>query len=109
MSIGFEFIVYLIFYRGEDITKKGEPIDYFGIIVHGRAYICHDYKNMKTLEVGDMIGYMNAADFTHRENHLFTINAKTDGIIAILAFSELKAESRKSPKEVSLFSMTLQF
>ena len=68
--------------------------------MHGRAYICHDYKNMKNLGVGDMVGYMNAAEFSERENHLFTINAQTEGIIAVMAFSEFKAERNK--KEVSL-------
>ena len=52
---------------------------------------------MKTLGIGNMIGQMNAADFSLREKHLATITAATDGLIAILAFGELKMEVRKSP------------
>ena len=52
---------------------------------------------MKTLSIGNMIGQMNAADFTFREKHLATITAGTDGVIAVLAFGELKYEVRKSP------------
>lgn len=44
-----------------------------------------------------MIGQMNAADFTERDKYLATITAGSDGVIAIIAFGELKTEVRKSP------------
>ena len=84
-------------FRGDDITKRDDWIDFFGIIVHGSAFITFSYKNMKTLGIGSMIGQMNAADFTTREKHLATITAATDGVIAIIAFGELKMEVRKNP------------
>ena len=43
---------------------------------------------------------MNAADFTTREKHLATITAATDGLIAVIAFGELKMEVRKNPQEI---------
>ncbi len=52
---------------------------------------------MKTLGLGDMIGQMSISDFNSREKHTATIIAATDGIIAIIAFGELKMEVRKSP------------
>jgi len=88
----------VVFYlRGDDIAKKDDWIDFFGIIVYGSAFITFNYDNMKTLGVGSMIGQMNAADFTAREKHLATITAATDGIIAVIAFGELKMEVRKAP------------
>ena len=57
---------------------------------------------MKTLSIGDMIGAVNAAEFTSREKHLATVTAATDGILAVLPFGELKMEVRKNPQEVSL-------
>ena len=65
----------MLLIRNDEIVKKDEIVDFFGIIVHGSAYICHEYKNMKSLHIGDMIGFMNAADFTTRNRHLFTIKA----------------------------------
>lgn len=92
---------FLSFRKGEEICKKGDYIDFFGIICHGSAFIEFEYKNLKTFGIGSMIGQMNTADFTTRELHLATIVAAADGIIAVLPFGELKTEVRKSPLEVS--------
>ena len=83
--------------RGDEITKKDDWVDFLGIIVHGSAFITFEFANMKTLSIGSMIGQMNAADFSTREKNLATITAGTDGLIAVLAFGELKMEVRKSP------------
>ena len=48
------YVGYLL--RGDDITKKGDWIDFFGIIVHGSAFVTFNYDNMKSLGVGSMIG-----------------------------------------------------
>ena len=69
--------------------------------MHGSAFITFEYANLKTLPIGSMIGHMNAADFSAREKHLVTVKAATDGVIAVLAFGELKQEVRKNPQEVS--------
>lgn len=69
--------------------------------MHGSAFITFEYANMKTLGIGNMIGHMNAADFTEREKHLVTITAATDGLLAVIPFGELKMEVRKNPQEVS--------
>ena len=93
---------FLSFRKGEEICKKDDYIDFFGIICHGSAFIEFQYANMKTLGIGHMIGQMNTADLTTREKHLCTIVAAVDGIIAILPFGELKMEVRKNPLEVSI-------
>ena len=87
----------VIDYRGEELCKKDDFIDFFGIIVHGSAFIEFEYANLKSLPVGSMFGQMNAADFSTREKYNVTITAATDGILAIIPFGELKAEVRKSP------------
>jgi len=89
------------FCRGDEICRKGDFVDYFGILVHGEAFITHEYKSMKTLKLGSMIGFMAAADCTQRDQHPVTIVAKSDGIMAVLPFAEIKVESRKQPMEVS--------
>ena len=92
---------FLHFKKGDEITKKDDAVDFYGIICHGSAFIQWEYANMKTLGLGDMIGQMSISDFNSREKHTATIIAATDGIIAIIAFGELKMEVRKSPQEVS--------
>ena len=87
--------------RGDEICKRDDYIDFYGIICHGSAFIQFDYANLKTLQIGSMIGQMNAAEFSTREKHLATIVAATDGLIAVIPFGELKMEVRKSPQEVS--------
>ena len=98
MSQVFKF---LTFRKGEEICKKDDYIDFFGIICHGSAFIEHEYKNLKSFGIGSMIGQMVTADFSTKEFHSATIVAENDGIIAVLAFGELKTEVRKSPLEVS--------
>ena len=87
-------------HRGDEICRKDDYVDFFGIICYGSAFISFNYANMKNLPIGSMIGQMNAADFSTRQKHLATIKAGTDGMIAVLPFGELKSEVRKSPKEV---------
>jgi CRP-like cAMP-binding protein len=88
----------LTFKKNEDIVIAGEPIDFLGIIVSGSAFVMLDHKNYKTIKIGDMIGHMYAADMTTRDTHLATITASMDGLIAVLPFSDIKLEVRKSPE-----------
>ena len=50
-----------------------------------------------------MIGQMNFADMCNREKHIVTVIAKTDGLIAVVPYGEIKMEIRKSPVQVSFF------
>lgn len=56
-------------FRGEEITKAGDPIDFLGILVSGAAFVIMDHKNIKDLKLGDMIGHMYAADLSNRDTH----------------------------------------
>ena len=94
MSQVFKF---LTFRKGEEICKKGDYIDFLGIIVYGSAFITFEHANMKTLSIGSMIGQMVAADFSTKERHPATITAAVDGTMAVIAFGELKMEVRKNP------------
>ena len=100
-------LIPLFVHRGDEICRKDDYIDFFGIICYGSAFISFNYANMKNLPIGSMIGQMNLADFSTRQKHLATIKAGTDGIIAVLPFGELKTEVRKSPKEVRTLSVNV--
>jgi CRP-like cAMP-binding protein len=86
--------------RGEEIVRAGEPVDFFGILIQGSAFVLIEHRNMKTLKIGDMIGHMVASDFTSKENHPATVVATIDGLIAVLPFGELKGELRRAPDAV---------
>jgi len=48
-----------------------------------------------------MIGHNVISEFIERCDHLTTIKAKTDGLIAVLPLNELKIEVRRAPEAVS--------
>ena len=90
-------------YRNDEICKKDDFVDFFGIIVHGAAFISFETSNNKSLGIGTMIGQMNFAEMCNKDKHLTTVIAKTDGLIAVIPYGEVKMEIRKSPTQVSLF------
>lgn len=49
-----------------------------------------------------MIGHNVTSEFTERPNHLSSVKAKTDGLIAVLPAAEIKYEMRRVPDAVSL-------
>ena len=87
--------------RGEEICKKDDTVDFFGIICHGVAEIPFETSNNKDLGIGSMIGHMNFADLSIKEKYEVTITAKTDGLIALIPFGEEKIEMRRSAAQVS--------
>lgn len=90
----------LTFRKGEEIAKNDDIVDFLGVIVHGSAFICFENKNFKELTIGDMIGQNLAAEFTTREQHMCTVVAQSDGMIAVLPFGEIKGEIRRSPEAI---------
>jgi len=104
MIINFPYQLELNLNRGEFICKQGEDIDFFGIIVHGQTFVCMEHQKIKTLEIGEMIGFMCLSELAGTKpeggKHKYDIIAETDGIIALLPFGEIKSESRKNPQIV---------
>ena len=87
----------LTFRRNDFITKKGDEVDYFGIILHGTAFASVDHQRFRTLQIGDMIGFMAVSELTAVMKHKYDVIAESDGIIALIPFGEIKSESRKNP------------
>ena len=44
-----------------------------------------------------MVGTMNFADMSTKEKHSVTVIAKTEGLIALVPYGEVKMEIRKNP------------
>ena len=84
-------------YRNEEICKKDDFVDFFGIICQGSAFISFESANSKNLGIGTMIGHMNFAELSYKEKHAVTVIAKTDGLIAVIPYGEEKMEFRRNP------------
>ena len=44
-----------------------------------------------------MLGFMSVSELSASTKHKYDVIAETDGIIALLAYGEIKSESRKNP------------
>jgi len=49
------------------------------------------------MQIGDMLGFMSVSELSASTKHKYDVIAETDGIIALVAFGELKSETRKNP------------
>lgn len=47
------------FIRGQFLTKRNEKVDFFGIMLSGRAFLTIEAKSYGYIEEADFIGYMN--------------------------------------------------
>ena len=50
---------FLTFTNKQQLTKRGEPVDFIGCIVDGSANVIMEHKSYAVLKKGEFIGYMN--------------------------------------------------
>ncbi|EAS00560.3 cyclic nucleotide-binding domain protein (macronuclear) [Tetrahymena thermophila SB210] len=93
-----EYMRFISFTKSTPLAKKNESVDYFGIIISGRALISSEGKVFGYLETGDMIGYLNFAKIQNTQTHFFDINGEKEGFIAAIRIEDYKTMSKKSPK-----------
>ncbi len=79
------------------MCKKGDEVDFFGILIHGTVFASVEHNRFRTLQIGEMFGYMEISEMSPSIRHKFDVIAETDGMIACLPFGEIKVESRKNP------------
>jgi CRP-like cAMP-binding protein len=87
----------LTFRRNDFICKKGDEIDFFGILLHGGVFASIEHNRIRSLQIGEMFGYMALSELSPQTRYKFDVIAESDGMIAILPFGEIKSESRKAP------------
>ena len=87
----------LSFQRGNNLTRKEEPVEFFGIIMSGRCILTVEEKKIGALGIGDMIGYLSLTGFDGNDTHQFTVTALNDGYLALITDTELKILCRKTP------------
>lgn len=77
--------------------KKNDGVDYFGIIISGRALVSSEGTVFGYLETGDMIGYLNFSKLEGTNNSYFDISGEKEGYIAAIRIEDYKTMSKKSP------------
>lgn len=87
----------LTFRRNDFLCKKGDEVDFFGVLLHGTVFASVEHNRFRTLQIGEMFGFMELSELSNTTRHKFDVIAETDGMIACLPFGEIKTESRKSP------------
>ena len=66
-------------------------------MLHGTAFASVDHQRFRTLQIGEMIGFMAVSEMSPSTKHKYDVIAESDGIIALLPYGEIKSESRKNP------------
>ena len=56
-----------------------------------------DHAKLKTLGIGEMLGFMHLSEMTSHSINKYDVIAETDGLIAVLPLGEIKSESRRNP------------
>ena len=79
------------------MCKKGDDIDFFAIVLHGSLFASVDHQRLRSIHIGDMLGFMAVSELSQATRHKFDVIADTDGILAVLPFGEIKSESRRNP------------
>ena len=57
--MNFMFIYFSLNVRGQFLTKRNEKVDFFGILLSGRAFLTIEAISYGYIEEGDYIGFMN--------------------------------------------------
>lgn len=79
------------------MAKRGEKVDYLGIVLSGKLLIKHYDSVYGVLTVGDLIGYMAWVGLGGTDEHKFTILGEKEGYIAVLPFEVLNVMSKRDP------------
>jgi CRP-like cAMP-binding protein len=80
------------------LCKKGDEVDFFGVLLHGTVFASVEHNRFRTLQIGEMFGFMELSELSNSTRHKFDVIAESDGMIACLPFGEIKTESRKNPQ-----------
>ena len=84
-----------------DIVRRGETVDWFGIILYGSAIATLNDVKIASLDIGAMIGYMAMTEIPGNERHHFDIRAESEGYLCFISFKEARQLIRRALQIVS--------
>lgn len=83
-----------------DIVRRGEAVEWFGIILYGSAIATLNDVKIASLDIGAMIGYMALTEIPGNERHHFDIRAESEGYMCFISFKEVRQLIRRIPQIV---------
>lgn len=93
--------------QGPDyLARRGQQVDYFGIIVSGEAEVAFENPKIDNIKLGkgDTIGHMLASEWISGPVvHKYNIKATTHGTMIVIPLAEIKGDLRKFPEAVSIY------
>lgn len=57
------------------MCKKGEDVDFFGILIHGEVFASVEHSKFCYYKIGEMFGYMNLSELSTSTKHKFDVIA----------------------------------
>ncbi|CAG9315660.1 unnamed protein product [Blepharisma stoltei] len=99
----------LKFFANNQIVRRGEIVEWFGIVLSGGGVVSSDFLKLGVVGVGDLIGYMGVLELKDNARHRFDIIANDDGYISVFYLEDIKAMHRKQTKIVFKFYEMLAY
>ena len=87
--------------RNTLLAKRGEKVDYLGIILSGKLLIKQYDRVYGFMGMGDMIGYMAWVGLKGTDEHKFNILGEKEGYVAILPYDVIKLMNKRDPSLVN--------
>ena len=69
-----------------DIVRRGEAVEWLGIIIYGSAIATLNDVKIASLDIGAMIGYMGLTEIPGNDKHHFDIRAESEGYLCSISF-----------------------
>jgi hypothetical protein len=104
-----DIAVMLKMFPNDRLVRRGERVEWLGIVMSGNALVTVDFMKLGRLTVGDMIGYMGTLKLDGNETHKFDVIATTDGYLAVIFAEDIGNLSRKAPRMATKFFESVVF
>lgn len=85
------------------LVRRGEKVDWLGILLAGEALVSVELLKLGYLAVGDMIGYMGTLKLDGNETHKFDVSARSEGYLAVVFADDIANMPRKAPRMAPKF------
>ncbi|KAM3137521.1 hypothetical protein pb186bvf_010311 [Paramecium bursaria] len=98
---------FISFKEKQQLTKRGEPVDYLGFIIKGSAQTLIENVQKQILEEGDCIGFMACLKMQGAEIQQCDIFAKEDGYLAFIKLDDIRLLAKRDSQFTSFIFMQL--
>jgi len=104
-----DLAVVLKMFPNDRLVRRGEKVEWLGIILSGEALVTVEFLSLGRLSVGDMIGYMGSLKLEGNETHKFDVVTTVEGYLAVIFADDIGNLSRKVPRMATKFYEALVY